>query len=137
MDFSKITLFSMMKTKMGYLSERQDVLAQNIANIDTPGYSPKDVKKPEFESMLIHEADRLAMRMTSSGHMNTATSTQEDKHFDTVKIRKTYEMNPTKNRVVVEEQMMQAAENKMEYEKVTSLYKKMANLFKIATGSQS
>jgi flagellar basal-body rod protein FlgB len=137
MDFSKIALFSMMKTKMGYLSQRQDVLAQNIANIDTPGYTPKDVRKPEFENMALAEANRLSMRMTSSGHMNAGTSTEEEGKLATLKNRKTYEMNPTKNRVVVEEQMMKSAETKMEYEVTTNLYKKVANMFKTATGNQS
>src|SRR5690606_18697091 len=38
MDLSGMTLFDMARQKMSWLGQRQAVLAQNIANSDTPGY---------------------------------------------------------------------------------------------------
>ena len=37
MDIGKLGLFANMKEKMGWLSQNQETIAQNIANSDTPG----------------------------------------------------------------------------------------------------
>lgn len=132
MDFSKIKLFSMMKTKMAHLSERQDVLSQNIANVDTPGYQPKDVKELDFKNMVQVESRRLEMRATDPSHQRSAERPPE---FRTIKQRETYETSPMENRVVIEEQMMKVAETKLQYDMTTNLYKKMSDMFKTALGT--
>lgn len=133
MDFSKIKLFTAMKTKMSYLSERQDVLAQNIANVDTPGYRPRDLKKPDFESMAMVEAHRLQLR---APHPNHREPIEKVKDFRAQEQRDTYEITPMRNQVVVEEQMMKVAETNLQYQATTNLYKKVANMFKTAIGNQ-
>lgn len=133
MDFSKLALFSMMKTKMAYLTERQDVLAQNIANVDTPGYKAKDLKKLDFHNMAMLEAGRLEMRATTETHQAPKRKKQD---FRLDKVRNTYETTPTENNIEVEEQMMKVAETKLDYEQTTNLYKKMATMFKTAIGNQ-
>lgn len=52
MDLNKLTLFRMLKGQMGWLNRRQEVLAQNIANADTPGYKPRDLAPLDFQKML-------------------------------------------------------------------------------------
>lgn len=52
MDFSKIPLFQGLVQKMGWLAQRQQVLARNIANANTPGFKPKDIEKPDFSALL-------------------------------------------------------------------------------------
>ena len=44
MDIDSIPLFAMLKGRMGYLNQRQQVIAQNVANASTPGYTPSDLK---------------------------------------------------------------------------------------------
>jgi flagellar basal-body rod protein FlgB len=41
---------------MSYLSERQEVIASNIANADTPGYKTRDVDMPVDFSAALQEA---------------------------------------------------------------------------------
>ena len=55
MDLSKFPVFRMMSGKMRWLSSRQSVLSQNIANADTPNYVPRDIKAPNFKEILGHE----------------------------------------------------------------------------------
>ena len=52
MNLHNLDVFRISSQKMGWLSERQTVLAQNIANSDTPGYKAKDLRLPDFSSML-------------------------------------------------------------------------------------
>jgi len=70
MDYSKITLFNMMQTKMGYLAERQDLLSNNVANIDTPGYKPRDLKELNFKKMAHNLTHKLQIRSTSPMHQS-------------------------------------------------------------------
>lgn len=133
MDFSNIKIFSMMKTKMAHLSERQDVLAQNIANADTPGYKPKDLKELDFKRMVDVEANRLQLRATSASHQQPREKSQD---FRTETQRNTYNTTPMKNSVVIEEQMMKVAETKLQYDMTTNLYRKMSDMFKTAIGNR-
>ena len=45
MALNNLSIFSMAKTEMAYLTERQKVLATNIANANTPHYLPQDVEE--------------------------------------------------------------------------------------------
>lgn len=135
MDYSKINLLKLMKTKMAYHSERQNVLAHNIANIDTPAYKAKDLKKLDFEKLAMIESHRLQMRATSPTHM-AGVKDAMNQNFKDEKQKKTYETIPVKNNVVLEEQMMMVADNNLEYQKTTNLYKKTVDLFKIAIGNR-
>ena len=132
MDYSGIDLIKLMKLKMAYHAERQDVLAQNMANIDTPGYQAKDLKPLDFESMAMESSKRLKIRATSPSHITASAHPQTE--FRDEKSRKTFETTLVKNNIVLEEQAAKIAENQMEYQKVTNLYNKMSGMFRIAIG---
>ena len=133
MDFSTINIVKMMKTKMGYSSERQDILSKNISNIDTPGYKPKDLKKLDFDKMASFEAHRLTLRSTQPNHM---APRQKATDFRSETSRKVYETTPTKNGVVLEEQQMKVAANQIDFQTTSNLYKKMSDMFRTAIGKQ-
>ena len=40
----------MLRERMSWLNARQDVLSQNVANADTPGYTARDLKPLDFET---------------------------------------------------------------------------------------
>ena len=44
MHMADIPLLSMLKDRMSWLSARQSVLSQNVANADSPGYTAHDLK---------------------------------------------------------------------------------------------
>lgn len=138
MDFNNLALFQVMKAKMGYLSQRQAVLAQNIANADTPNYRAQDIEQPDFRKVLGGmspaqklQTGQLRMAHTNTGHMSMGNVAMQ---FNTIERRNTYELNPNGNNVTIEEEMMKVAENQQEYQKVTSVYAKTVELFKTAIG---
>lgn len=135
MDFSKLTLFSTMKSKLEYHSARQSVLARNIANADTPDYQAQDVATPDFKRMAEHmgtpSAQKLPIMTTNAKHISAS---QPKGGFKIVARENTYELSPTGNNVVIEEEAMKVAENQAEYQKVLSLYRKSIDLFKTAIG---
>ena len=138
MDFSKITLFNVMNSKLKYHSARQAQIAKNIANVDTPGYKATDVETPDFKKLVAGagggSARSLPMVTTSHGHIGGGGNHIS---FKAVKRADTYDLNPDGNNVSVEEEMMRASENQAEYTKVLNLYRKTSEMFKLALGRQS
>ncbi len=135
MDFVDIPLFGAMKTKLGYLSERQGVLAQNVANADTPNYQAKDVKTPDFKQHLANSAQKsqkLQLASTDEKHFAGLNSSSSSSHI--INRDSTYERSPNGNNVVIEEEMGKIAENQMEYQKILNLYRKTVDMFKTAIG---
>ena len=49
MAISDIPLFSMLRTRMQWHQERQRILAENVANADTPQFQPRDLAPPQFD----------------------------------------------------------------------------------------
>ena len=132
MDYSGIRILQMMQVKMAYLSEKQDALAQNVANADTPGYKAKKMKDLDFDHLAMAESRRLQMRGTSAG--SSMEGTRPTQQFRQEKQRKTFETTPVKNNVALEEQMAMVAQNNLDYTTVTNLYTKTTGMFKIALG---
>src|SRR5258705_536941 len=58
MDLAEIPLFAMLRGRLGYLSERQRVIAENVANADTPGYAPHDLKPFSVQAAIAASALR-------------------------------------------------------------------------------
>eukprot|EP01036_Dinobryon_divergens_P000967 gene967-1270_t len=46
MGVADIPLLSQIKGRMTWLDERQRLIAQNVANSDTPGYVGRDLRAP-------------------------------------------------------------------------------------------
>lgn len=135
MDISKLPLFETMQSKLKAGSARQAVLAQNVANADTPGYKARDIEAQNFSSMLAQKSS-LRMATTNGKHMLGGGASISG-GSRTIERKSTYELNPIGNNVVIEEEMMKVAENQAEYQKTLSVYRKSIELFKIALGKGS
>ena len=66
MDPSNLALFNLADRRLAHIGQRQEVLAQNIANADTPGWKSRDLKP--FVDMLAH-ATSAAPWQTQPGHL--------------------------------------------------------------------
>jgi len=60
-------LFHLLGQRMDWLGQRQKVLAQNIANADTPDYVPHDLKPQEFRRMVDVEAELIRATLEATG----------------------------------------------------------------------
>lgn len=129
MDFSKLALFSAMSKRMNWLSERQQVLAQNIANADTPGYGAQDLKEPQFSELLRGAGGRLTMATTSSAHLGGANPAKPVMERAADSEKKT-----SGNSVVLEDQMIKVSKTAMDFQLTTNLYRKHLGLIKMALG---
>ena len=62
-----LTLFAAVKKRLNWLGQRQEILAQNISNADTPDYKAKDLKPYAFRDLLRKESAQLNMVTTEPG----------------------------------------------------------------------
>jgi flagellar basal-body rod protein FlgB len=133
MDLSKIPLFEAITKRMSWIGERQSVLAQNIANADTPGYAAADVKPLSFADLVGGTGQRLQLATTSPAHVQPVSAagpfTIEPKHGG--------ERAPNGNSVQLEEQMMKVSDNVSDYALTTSLYRQQLGLLKMVLGKSS
>lgn len=134
MDFNKLTLFGMVKNRLNWLTQRQEVLAQNIANSDTPKYRPSDLKPYNFGQLVRRENMQLALKTSNSSHLPGAKRRVTD--YSSEVERKPFETSPSGNSVILEEQMAKVNETQMNHRFTTQIYKKHLMMIKLALGRQ-
>jgi flagellar basal-body rod protein FlgB len=132
MDLGKTALFEMMKGRFAWLSQRQQVLARNIANADTPGYRPRDLEPFGFGDMVRSQAGHLDMEMTSPVHLGGQR--RPEHAFSERQIRRPFETAPAGNAVILEEQMAKVNETSVAHKLTTELYRKHLGMIRMALG---
>ena len=128
-------LFNIVSAKTSWLTQRHGVLAQNIANADTPSFEAKDLKKMDLDGLhrlAGNPTNRVRMTQTHPGHIQGrpmaplgALRAQE---------ADTFEIAPDGNSVVIEEQVSKMAENQMDYQLMTNVYRKHMDMARTALG---
>lgn len=132
MDAVQPELFGAIKQRLRWLGQRQEVLARNIANADTPGYRPHDLRPFSFSKMLAEPRQTVALTATESGHLSGRRRDQAA--FAGRTDRVTYETAPAGNAVVLEEQMAKINETAVSHSLATGLYRKHLSMLNTATG---
>jgi len=136
MAISDIPILSMLRTRLEWAQARQRVLAENVANSDTPGFRARDLTPLKFEPAgegAPSATAPVALATTESGHIaglgpaQSAFRSQSAGH---------YEVRPTGNAVNLEEEMMKVAGNQMDFQTASALYSHSLNLIKIALGKK-
>jgi flagellar basal-body rod protein FlgB len=132
MDLANVPFFSIVKKRMAWLGQRQEVIAQNIANADTPGYKARDIKGFKFKELIRRESAGLTMAATSGNHLLGVRKRATD--FGEVNERQPFETAPNGNSVILEEQMAKLSESSVNYRLTTELYKKHLGMIRAAIG---
>jgi flagellar basal-body rod protein FlgB len=128
MGFSDLPLLDQIKGRLSWLDERQRVIAQNVANSDTPGYVGRDLNAPTDFAAALHQGGALQMTRTSANHI-APTAPQSRFHTSAAPDSET---TLDGNSVVVEEQMLKMAESRMAYDAAISFYQKSMNMLRMA-----
>jgi flagellar basal-body rod protein FlgB len=133
MSINDIPVLSALRTRMQWHQERQRVLSENVANSDTPNFKPRDLVEPKFDAngASAGSMGALAMVRTSASHI--APSSGGEQSFDENR-KAGFETRPAGNAVRLEDEMLKASANQMDYAAATSLYGKSLHLLKTAIG---
>jgi len=131
MDTGEIPLMAMLKDRMAWLGRRQQVLSQNVASVDVPGYTPHDLKPMDFEqtlkSSLLSSAGSLTV--TDPHHISTKSSSDFEEQNDADVVAA-----PNGNSVSLEAQMIKVADTQAQYAAAANLYAKAIGMMKTAIG---
>jgi flagellar basal-body rod protein FlgB len=130
MPISDIPLFSMLRTRLQWHQERQKVLAENVANADTPKFQPRDLKPLDFAqgAQAGTGGGALKLAATDPAHFTNAAGAGA---FATNRNTK-YDVRPAGNQVNLEDEMMKVAANQMDYQAAISLYSRSMGLIRTA-----
>jgi flagellar basal-body rod protein FlgB len=130
MDQKQIGLFDLAERRLAWADRRQGLLAQNIANANTPGYRPHDLKS--FATTLT-SVGGVAPARTQPNHMSgLAGGTQQAEAEPRPSARA-----PDGNAVTLDEELKKVADTQTTHALVTTIYKKYLGLFSMALGRAS
>lgn len=133
MAFDDISVLATLRQAMGYHNARQRVIAENVANANTPGFTPGDISRSQFERVLNGQAGAApgGLKVTDPRHYSGGTSGSAAAYR--TEATPDSETTVNGNSVVIEEQMVRANENRMKFETALSLYQKSLNMIRTAS----
>ena len=132
MGVADISLLSQIKGRLTWLDARQRVVAQNVANSDTPGYVARDLRAPTDFAAALRDGGGLRMAQTSAAHMPIGGPNGAPVARFTSEKTPDSETTLDGNSVVVEEQMLKMAESRMAYDAAIGLYTKSMAMITLA-----
>ena len=107
---------------------RMRVIAENIANADTPGYVGRDLSQPADFAAALQGGGGVRMVRTSAMHIAPAGAAARFEATSAPDSETTLDGNS----VVVEEQMLKMAESRMAYDAAIGLYQKSMQMLRMA-----
>lgn len=124
--FEKLEVFRMAHAMATHAGKRQAVIAQNMANADTPGYAARDI--PSFQAVLGTDSGEFALRATRASHLNAPT---EGLQLD-ARARAEAAADPNGNSVSIETEMMHAVDVKRQHDRAVAIYKSSLSVLRAA-----
>lgn len=130
----RIGLLDGLTAQMKYLNQRQQVVAENIANSDTAGYRSRDLAAPDFSKVLGEVGNEKIARpaVGATDRMSALGSRVSIGGAHEFKIKNSEE-KANGNNVVVEDELLKMGSIKQDYTAASSLYRKSLGLLKIVT----
>ncbi len=125
-------LLAALKGRMHYHQSRQKLLAENVANADSPGFKPRDLKPFDMMAAAQQRTDTAAMpARTHAGHMASKSAQPPG-----ARSAKAFESTQTGNAVSLEDEMLKMSQNNSDYQMATTLYTKSLSYLRIALGKR-
>ena len=129
-----IPLIAALKGRMQHHQTRQKLLAENVANADSPGYKPRDLKP--FDMMVAAQragvTGSTGPARTDPKHLGGGTSGGSETKRGGV-----FETTGSGNSVNLEDEMMKMSQNNSDYQMATTLYGKSLSYLRLALGKRA
>jgi flagellar basal-body rod protein FlgB len=126
--FDNLEVMRMAHGLATHASSRQDVVARNVANADTPGYRTHDVTP---FSELYEAGNPAGMRATRAGHIDAGESMAR-----TSLVEVAGEASPNGNTVSLESEMIRSADVRHQHDMATSIYKTSLDILRTSLGKR-
>jgi len=132
MQASSIT--NILFKNLEYRSEKQKIIAANIANINTPKYKTKDIK---FNSLIEEKKEKdLPLKITNPKHISFFIDTKKNPKYEVYEIKGLQEQNDGNN-VDLDREISNMAQNRMLFYAISNSIKKDSNWFKMVVDASA
>lgn len=130
MDATHIGVLDLAERRLTWADQRQTVLAENIANANTPGFKPHDLRP--FAAALA-DAGGVTLAQTEPNHLaGTVAPVSSAEVLD-----RTHAHAVDGNAVGLDEQLVKLSSTESMHELVTAIYKSYLAMFRTALGGGS
>ncbi|MEZ5772053.1 MAG: FlgB family protein [Defluviimonas denitrificans] len=124
--FAKPEILTIASSLSAHAMQRQALIAENVANADTPGYRARDI--PDFRESYL-SASPFGMNRTREGHLGTP-----EPPFAGQVETQTAQMSPNGNSVSLETEMVKAADTQREHDLALAVYGKSLDILRASLG---
>lgn len=122
-----LSLLNLASARLAYLDQAQQILATNIANIDTPSFRPR---APIPFAAILQGHGRLPMAVTSA--LDIAPQGNSGVQSGAMEVS---EVAPDGNAVSLDQQLVQISQNEMAQQFTVNLYQSYTGMFRTALGT--
>lgn len=138
-----LSTFAALKERMKFLQSRQKLLSQNVANADTPGYRPRDIRQLGVD-VATRGSDHS--RRAGSGYgANLAPTVTDPMHIGRSgqaggageEKGASYETRPSGNAVDLEAEMLKVSQNQIDFQTAANIYQRGLMTLKMALGRRA
>lgn len=126
--FEKLEIFQMASGMARHAATRQSLVAQNIAQADTPGYKARDVAS--FADTYQSQSDGIQIRATRAGHLMGSTASSTTPRI----IAGAGSESPNGNNVSLEGEMMKSADVRQQHDQALAIYQASLGLLRSSLG---
>lgn len=130
--FDNLSVFRMAQGLARHAAARQEAVAQNVANVNTPGYRQVDI--PAFGEIvgaraLANTGDGVDLRSTRPGHIH-----YDESALPKARVVADARQAPNGNSVSLETEIMKAAELRRDHDMALSIYRSAMTLLRAGIG---
>ena len=111
-----------MFNEIEFLTERRQIIAENIANIDSPGYKTQDIMPLSEED----DCENMTLAVTNPQHIELENRGNAGRRYEP----ESSEVKFNGNNVVLEKEMVKSNEISNKLDRVSNLYNKARNMIK-------
>ena len=139
-----LATFAALKERMRFLQTRQKLLAQNVANADTPGFRPKDIRQLGIDPASRGSDASRRLALGGTGAPSTGLATTNAAHIvpgggsaASEERGASYETRPSGNAVDLENEMLKLSQNQIDFQTAANIYQRGLSTLKIALGRRA
>ncbi len=126
--FADLNVFKTANALAVHAGQRQAIVAQNVANADTPGFKARDIAP--FNKLLSTESSSSGMTASRSSHLNGIA----DRGFRWETLTPIGPSDPNGNSVSLEKEILKAVDVKRQHDRALAIYKSSLSVLRTSLG---
>ncbi|MGR3659613.1 MAG: FlgB family protein [Paracoccaceae bacterium] len=126
--FTNLNVFRMAEAMAVHAGQRQAIIAQNVANADTPGYQARDLTA--FAESFEKQASGGFMRTSRASHLNAGLGSG----IEVTGVKMNPASDPNGNSVSIEQEMLRAVDVKRQHDRAIAIYKSSLSIIRVSLG---